>query len=185
MNDDKLIRLILHKQDRAAANTLVERYYDEIYRYAYRQSLNDSDPKNTAMDLTQEIFISMLRSLATFNPKKAAFRTWLYQVASSRIIDQKRKFAPNEIQIDEAVLFDETDFTNELANKELIEKIELHINRLPSDIQKILRLHLYAEMSFEEIARTMAISESTVKSKYYRTIKHIREVFQDEYSYAE
>ena len=44
---------------RAAAEELIRRYYDEIYRYAFRQT----GQKETAMDITQEIFIAVLQSL--------------------------------------------------------------------------------------------------------------------------
>ena len=166
MNDEKLIRRIVHKSDKAAADELIGRYYDEIYRYAYRQSVNMPDPKNTAQDLTQEIFISMLRSLHTFNSKKAGFRTWLYQVASSRIIDFRRKFRPDEVQIDNADLSSEQDFAVELQNQELINKIEGYISNLPSDVQRVFRLYLYGDMTFAQIAAAMDFPESTVNMMY-------------------
>jgi len=177
MHDERLIRRIIRKGDRAAADELVGRYYDEIYRYTYRQSVSTDDPKNAAQDLTQEIFISALGSLSTFNPKKAGFRTWLYQVASSRIIDSRRKFRPDEVQIDETDIYIDTDMTINLQNRELLQKIEEHIETLPSEIQRIFRLHLYSDMTFARIAESMDLSESTVKTKFYRTIKKIREVF--------
>lgn len=180
MTDEKLIRRVL-KSDRDAADELVGRYYDEIYRYAFRQSINQSNPKNTAQDLTQDIFISVLRSLPTFNPKKAGFRTWLYQVANSRIIDSRRKFQPNEVQIDETDIYIETDLTMDIHNRDLLNRIEENISAQPSDIQRIFRLHLYSDMTFAQIAEIMDLPEATVKTKFYRTIKKIKEVFRDEY----
>jgi RNA polymerase sigma-70 factor (ECF subfamily) len=181
MNDEKLIRRVLHKSDRAAANELISRYYDEIYRYAYRQSVTQADPKHTAQDLTQEIFISVLHSLPTFNPKKAGFRTWLYQVANSRIIDSRRKFRPDEVQIDETEVYVSADFTLDLQNRELLQRIEENISSYPSDVQRIFRLHIYNDMTFTKIAAAMNLPEATVKTKFYRTIKKIKEVFRNEY----
>ena len=181
MDDNKLIRRILRARDRAAADELVERYYDETFRYAYRQSRGSGDPAQTAMDLTQEIFILVLGSLATFNPKKAGFRTWLYRVANSRIIDTKRRFHPDEVQIDETEIFEQSDFTEELHNKELLTKIEAYVSSLPSDVQRVFRLHLYGGQTFEQIAADSGLAESTVKTKYYRTVKKIKVVFSDEY----
>jgi len=186
MNEEKLIRHVL-KGDREAANVLVGRYYDEIYRFAYRQSfggasgMHAGDPKNAAQDLTQEIFISALRSLSTFNPKKASFRTWLYQVANSRIIDSRRKFRPDEVQIDETELYVSSDITVDLHNKELLRKIEEHIGTLPSEIQRIIRLVLYSDMTFAQISKLMEMPEATVKTKFYRAVKKIRSEYGDEY----
>jgi RNA polymerase sigma-70 factor (ECF subfamily) len=180
IRDEQLIRAILRDSDRAAADELVRRYYDQIYRYAYRQSRASADPKNAAQDLTQEIFISALRSLFTFNRKKASFRTWLYQVANSRIIDAHRRFHPMEVQIDQTDIFDDTDFTEELQNADLLQKIEGHIGALPSDVQRIFRLRLYGDMTFARVAQTVGVPEATVKTKFYRTVKQLKEAFRDE-----
>ncbi|MCL2627921.1 MAG: RNA polymerase sigma factor [Oscillospiraceae bacterium] len=180
MNDEKLVRRVI-KNDRAAADILVGRYYDEIYRFAYRQSMDSRDVKNTAQDLTQEIFISALKSLSTYNPKKAGFRTWLYQVANSRIIDSRRRFRPDEVQIDETEIYTPSDITIDLHNKELLRKIEEHIGTLPSEIQRIFRLTLHSDMTFAQIAASMDMPEATVKTKFYRMIKKVREEFKDEY----
>lgn len=75
MNDElRLIRKIQKKGDRAA-DALIRQYYDEINRYVTRQ-ITDRD---IAMDLTQEVFISMLGTISRFDGKKAGFRTWLYK----------------------------------------------------------------------------------------------------------
>lgn len=181
MNDEKLIRRVLQKSDRAAANELIGRYYDEIYRYAYRQTADKADPKSAAEDLTQEIFVSVIRSLYAYNPQKSSFRTWLYKVSNSRIIDAKRKFSPNEVQIDETDLYIDLDFSETLHNRVLLEKIEESIGEQSSDIQRIIRLHLYSDMTFKEISEIMDLPEATVKTKFYRAIKKIRKEFCDEH----
>jgi len=177
MKDEKLIRRTL-RGDRAAADELISRYYDEIYRFAYRQSMFSNDPKSVAQDLTQEIFISVLGSLYTYNSKKAGFRTWLYHVAGSRIIDSRRKIRPDEVQIDDTQIYVESDFTIDIQNKELLEKIEKYIKSQPSNLQRILRLHLYGDMTFTEISKLTGTPESTVKTRFYRCIKKIREEFE-------
>ena len=69
------------------ADTLVRMYYDEIYYFVVRQ-INDRD---AAYDLTQEIFISMLRSIGSYREKLASFRTWLYRIAENKVIDFRRR----------------------------------------------------------------------------------------------
>ena len=71
------------RRSRQAAERLVERYYNEIYVFVYRQTGHKED----AMDLTQSIFLAILRALSTYDPKKAAFRTWLYRIAANKVID--------------------------------------------------------------------------------------------------
>ena len=69
-----------------AANELVSKYYKEMYAYVYKQTLD----AELTLDLTQEIFISVLKSIQHFDSKKASFRTWLYKLASNRLVDYFR-----------------------------------------------------------------------------------------------
>lgn len=78
------IRLFGSSKD---SDTLVRMYYDEIYYFVVRQ-INDRD---SAYDLTQEIFISMLRSIGSYREKLASFRTWLYRIAENKVIDFRRR----------------------------------------------------------------------------------------------
>lgn len=54
--DNQLIRRIKKKQDKKAADELIRRYYREIYAFTYRQT----GERELALDLTQEIFITVL-----------------------------------------------------------------------------------------------------------------------------
>ncbi|GHU43456.1 ECF RNA polymerase sigma factor SigW [Clostridia bacterium] len=181
MNDElRLIRKIQKNGNRIAADTLIRRYYDEIYRYVYRQTMD----KDIAMDLTQEIFISMLSTIAHFDGKKAGFRTWLYKIATNKTVDYFRSRAVHRKQIlviDDLELADETDFIHQLEDADLVEQIMEYINELPAELQQIFRLKLYSEYTFTEIAELLSMPESSVKSKYYRLLRTLRREFQNEY----
>ena len=84
--DNQLIRRIKKKQDKKAADELIQRYYREIYAFTYRQT----GERELALDLTQEIFITVLQGIYAFDEKKVGFRTWAYRVAANRITDYYR-----------------------------------------------------------------------------------------------
>ncbi|MGY4690709.1 RNA polymerase sigma factor [Salibacterium sp. K-3] len=79
------MKAIQKRSSEGAANHLVHKYYTEIYEFVYKQTY---DPE-LAKDLTKEIFVSMLRSIYRYDGR-ASFRTWLYKIANSRIIDYYR-----------------------------------------------------------------------------------------------
>lgn len=83
-SDNQLVRKIKRKQNREAADILVERYYKEIYGFTYRQT----GDMELSMDLTQEIFITILQGIHTFEERKASFRTGhiMWQPIKLRII---------------------------------------------------------------------------------------------------
>lgn len=177
--ENRLISRIQRTGNRKAADELIRNYYDEIYTYVYKQV---SD-KHTAMDVTQNIFISMLQSISTYNSKKAGFRTWLYRIGTNKIIDYFRKNSV-ERRITDLVEYDIQDqsiFTIDIENKELLLRLQDYLKSLDMSSQQIFRLKIFAEYTFTQIAENLCLSESTVKSKYYRLLKNIREEFKDEY----
>ena len=153
------------------ADTLVRIYYDEIYYFVVRQ-INDRD---AAYDLTQEIFISMLRSIGSYREKLASFRTWLYRIAENKVIDFRRRSirwtvsldniydADTFVPYDEAshssghAFIDLTDYGDLLSNKQLLADIECYVSRSRTDIQQIFRLHIYGGQTFKEIALALQI----------------------------
>ena len=176
----RLIRKIQKTGDRAAADVLIRNYYDEILSYVYRQ-ISD---KHTAMDLTQNIFVSMLQSISGYDPKRAGFRTWLYRIATNKTIDYLRRKTTEKIcilNIDDVEIPDEIEFTRHMENEELLYRLQMYVNSFDMDLQQIFRLKFFGEYTFMQIAAALSIPESTAKTKYYRLLKTLREEFKDEY----
>ena len=175
--------LLIHKiqkyGDHAAADALVRRYYDEIYRFMRKQT-SDGD---AALDLTQEVFISVMRSIRRYDPKKGAgFRTWLYKIATDKTVDYFRSRNPHRaepLSIDDVEPVDETNFTLRFEQQDFTERVCAYVNTLPTDTQKIFRLHIFGGYTFAEIAQRMELPESSVKSKYYRLLNMLRKEFAD------
>lgn len=91
--EQKWIRAIQRRNSQDAAEQLIQSYYDEIYRFVCRQTGSKEDD----MDLTQSIFIAVLRALPGYRVERASFRTWLYRIAANKIIDTRRKPRPGSL----------------------------------------------------------------------------------------
>jgi RNA polymerase sigma-70 factor (ECF subfamily) len=181
LNDElRLISKIQKKGDHDAADTLIRRYYDEIFRYIYRQTAN----KDTAMDLTQEVFVSMLGTIVHFDGKQAGFRTWLYKIATNKTVDYFRSRAvriSHILDTDDLELPDETDFIRRIEQEDLLDRVMRYVNTLPAEQQQVFRLKFYGEYTFIQIAELLSIPESSVKSKYYRLLNTLRKEFMNDY----
>lgn len=166
------------------ADSLVRLYYDEIYIFVAKQT-GDSE---LAYDLTQEIFISMLHSIGSYQEKLSSFRTWLYRIATNKVIDFRRKTVVDTISLEELGEVETKDYIakiyyeNDIDLAELLRKIERYVSGFQTDVQQIFRLHIYGGQTFQEIAFLTEMPESSVKSKYYRLLKQIRREFYDEYT---
>lgn len=92
--EDRLIQRLQKNNDKQAAEILCRKYYQEIYAYLYCQF----PEKETVMDITQEVFVSMLQTIWSYDRSKTKFRTWLYQVATYKLIDYFRSKAYHQAQ---------------------------------------------------------------------------------------
>lgn len=173
----KWIKRIQKKQSKKDAEQLITKYYDEIYVYVYRQTGNKDD----SLDLTQEIFISVLRSIQNYQPNKASFRTWLYRIATNKIIDERRKRHPEFLDIADIEVQEELDYLKQSGYRHLLGKIDKYVSTQGSPVEQIFRLRLYQNLSFVIIGEMLGMPEATVKTKYHRLCQKIRKEFEDEY----
>lgn len=160
----------------ASAEALIEAYYDELYRFAYRQCGSKED----AMDLTQDIFLAVLRAIHSYDRKKAGFRTWLYRVAAHKAVDARRRTPPPSLPLEGLDFPGAEDFTRQVQDRAVLEQIEAYVSTLDPQLQAVFRLRLYGERTFPEIAESLGLLENTVKSQYHRLIGRLRKEFYHE-----
>ena len=67
--------------------TLFCRHQPWIYNVAFRMVMVRED----AEDVTQEVLIKVMTKLASYDPSKAAFRTWLYRIVANHVINMKTR----------------------------------------------------------------------------------------------
>ncbi len=170
------IRDIQKYGSRLAAERLILSRYDEIYAFVYRQVGRKED----AMDLTQEIFLAVLRALPAFDRRKASFRTWLYRIAANKVVDARRRARPIVVPLEEADLPPVEDFSVRVRDRLLLEQIEAFVSGLEPRIQAAFRLRLYGDKSFPEIAAILDQKEAAVKAQYYRLLGRLRKEFGED-----
>lgn len=179
-HEARLVRRIQRKGDRVAADELVSIYYREIYAFVYRQL----QEREQALDLTQDIFISMLRSIGSFEGKVASLRTWLYRIATNRVIDHFRSKSHRDAKLTDPIEDFEfptnEDFTLELEQRDEVRRVLEVLRTFEWRAQEIVRLKLFAEQTFSEISQIMSLPDSTVKTHYYATIRKIKQKFEEE-----
>jgi RNA polymerase sigma factor (sigma-70 family) len=83
--DNELIRESLGGSQEALEG-LIARHQAWIYNIAFKMVMNHDD----ASDATQEVLIKIMTSLATYDPAKAAFRTWAYRITANHVLSMKR-----------------------------------------------------------------------------------------------
>lgn len=172
VNEKKLITKIL-KGDNLSSRKLIEIYYDEILNYIYSRVFD----KNEAEDITQEVFLGMLLTIKGYDSKKSSFKTYLYQITKYKIIDHIRKITP--LKEFEFLNLDDNHDKIPLNYKEdnLFFEIEEYLKSSNSKYLELFYLKFIKDLTFKEISLLKGISESTIKTRYYKMIKTIRKEF--------
>lgn len=167
------------KGDKTASAELYEKMYDKLYFFA----LKNVRSKEDAEDIVQEAFMKALESLGELNSSES-FSGWIYSVTYNLCIDKMRggkRVARFETEDDRDNAI-ENSALNEpvmvpedyMQNEETKRQIKDVIDGLRPDMRSAVILYYYDQMSIAEIAETMNLSESSVKSKLYQARKKIK-----------
>ena len=123
-------------------------------------------------------FIAALQSLSSYDRHKSAFRTWLYHIASHKIIDHRRRYRA-AVPLTEDIPSPE-DLTAIVHDKVLSAQAEALVRQEEPLDQEIFRLHVYGQCSFPQIAAVTGQAEAKIKSRYYRLIARLRKELTDD-----
>ena len=177
MTENELVRAAAHG-DEAAFGELVRMYENKAYHLALRMCGNAED----ACDVAQDAFLAAWRGLPSFRGD-AGFSTWLYRLVSNAAIDHLRRTKHQRSQMsldDEEMNLDTPDPAP--GPQENAESLDLQrvvqdgLNQLGDDHRTVLVMREVQSLSYEEIARALAIDLGTVKSRISRARSALRKI---------
>jgi RNA polymerase sigma-70 factor (ECF subfamily) len=163
--------------DISAFDQLVQRWDRKIQGVVYRLVGNHEE----ARDLSQEAFLKAYRALGTFK-RESRFSSWLYQIALNATRDRlRRRRRHADVSLDEveerpdASLRDGRPSAFELIeSSDLSRLVAAAMAGLPDEQREVLILKEYEGLTFPEIAVTLDVPLSTVKTRLYRGLVQLR-----------
>lgn len=164
--------------DTAAFESLLRRYEKRVLALTGRMCRNPED----AQEAAQEAFLAAWQGLPSFRGD-ASFSTWLYRLASNTCVDLLRREgrhsgAAGPSLNDEDISLDVPDTSpspqESAERKELREQIEAGLQSLSPEHRQVLILREIHQLSYEEIAQSLALDLGTVKSRINRGRKQLR-----------
>ena len=176
VNENNLLEKAREGDDHAFGQ-LVERYQAPVYNLCYRMLGNSGD----AEDAAQEAFLRAYRKLHTYDPKRK-FVNWLLTIASNYCVDKlrKRRFtfvSLNELQPKKAVRDKATEPERALTLMDKQSEMQELLRQLGPRDRAVIVLKYWSDMSYREIASTLSISESAVKSRLHRSKKELADLW--------
>ena len=163
----------------------IEKIVDDYYQKIYKLSFFYLKDKQESEEITQEIFLKVIKKLSTFKGQ-ANIYTWIYRIASNTLINYlKRKKLVRFLSLDTISIKGEhlNDLSeldpaihleiNETKNTQ-IEQLEKAINLLSNKEKKAFYLFYYDNLKQKEIAQIMKISKSAVESLIHKAKKKLK-----------
>ncbi len=166
--------------DQEALKEIFDKYHKKVYRIAYgvvRQ-------REEALDVVQEVFIKLFRSIKHFKGR-SHFYTYLYRMVMNTAIDHKRKAGKQFMSsLDEEGSFEPAEEAERgperiLLQKELEERVKLAMDKLPDEQRSALIFRDVEGLSYQEMAEAMGCSIGTVMSRLHYGRKRMQESLKD------
>jgi len=144
--------------------------YDQYAAYIYRLAFGFLQHKEDAEEVMQDTFEYAFRRIQKYDPAKASFKTWLYQIAASRCRNKRRrKWLPTFSfgQLDEGDL---RDSTIPLPDDQLMlsarqKEIWEALRSLSPKLRETAVLRYYEGLSYPEIGQILGIPAKTAESR--------------------
>jgi RNA polymerase sigma-70 factor (ECF subfamily) len=184
--DAALLRAYVQGDEGAFAQ-LFDRHYNRVYRLVCRYTRGSTE----AEDLTQTVFLKVMRAAASFEPR-ARFTTWLYRVTANECLSHIRSSrrglhfgvlgrggrdsgANVEEDAPEPTDARQVDPAEDLLRQEVAAEVRRAVLSLPERQRLAVVLSRYEGQSYAEIAEVLGVSAAAVKSLLARAHASLRE----------
>jgi RNA polymerase sigma-70 factor (ECF subfamily) len=152
---------------------IVRAHSARVYRLAYRLTGNQHD----AEDLTQEVFVRVFRSLATYTP--GTFEGWLHRITTNLFLDgarrrQRLRFEGLGDEVAQRIPSNDRSPAQAWDDNHFDGDIQAALQSLPPDYRAAVVLCDIEGFSYEEIAATMGVKLGTVRSRIHRGRAQLR-----------
>ena len=176
MTDSQLIREIKDGNIQLYSE-LMRRYQRKILAFIFHM-LKSAKLELLAEDLCSETFYKAYRSLNSFREVDATFSTWLYTIARNTVLSELRKQRPGNVSLDETGITPmappEAVPEQQLLQNERVSMVREAINSLPEKQRSALILREYDQLDYQEIAKILGQSVSSVKSLLFRARSSVK-----------
>lgn len=169
--NDELVIIEAAKENPEKFGPLYDKYYRQIFNYVHQRL----DSKDTAFDVTGQVFLKALTHLPRYEFKGVPFASWLYRIAHNEVMQlyrsQKDKRAINADVGDLRFICEENETP---FFEEYIPAIKQLIQQLGHDDLLMVEMRFFEKRPFKEIAEILEITEVNAKVRMYRIIEKLK-----------
>lgn len=176
------------KGEAQAWDELFDRHYAAAGRFVFQ--LGYDFAHEDVEEICQEVFLTVIKSLHTFQGQ-SQFQTWLFRIAANKARDYRQrqraaKRGGGQITVsihnddpDNSVPIDPPSPTPgpdlALMQSENLALVGQALEELGGPCQEIIELRYYADLSYEEMAKTLKLNQKTVSSRLSKCLGKLEE----------
>lgn len=189
MSDEELVKKV-KDGDIDAFEDIIKKYEKKIFSLIYNMLRNE----NEIEDIAQEVFIKVYKNLDKFHGDSSLY-TWIYKIATNLCLDQikKRKdiiymdekLRVNDDEVEFQIPSDEKTQDELYEQKELKQKLEKCIEKLPEKQRAMIVLRDIKGLAYDEIAEILELKLGTVKSQINRARLKLKELLEKDGTFVE
>lgn len=159
------------KQNPEHFGPLYDKYYKQIFGYVYQRM----ECKDTAFDLTAQVFLKALTNIEKYEYKGVPFASWLYRIAHSEVMQLFR--TKKNLKTINADISDLRHICEEVEEeymgqyKSILMSV---IKELPEEELTLIEMRFFEKRPFKEIAEILDITETNAKVKLYRILERVK-----------
>lgn len=172
MEDSELIARI-RQGERRLFETLTEKYYQDIFRFCYYKTGNES----AAYDCTQDTFLRLVQYFDSYVDQKK-FKSYLFRIASNTCHDHFR--SQSAVCISQEEMLEIPEESQGWKQIETSQPVQQALNRLPDMQKEVIILYFYHGFKVREIAGITGVGIPTAKSRLKQGLDKLRKQLRKE-----
>jgi RNA polymerase sigma-70 factor (ECF subfamily) len=176
LGDMELLNLA-HRGHDDAFVALYRKRQSKVYRF----SMQMSGSRSIAEDVTQEVFLTLMREPGRYDPERGSLEAFLYGVARNHVLRRlgaDRRYVPIDNDDNSGDVLDQVqnaDPHSDMARAETVDNVRRAIISLPEHYREVVILCDLHEMSYSEASAALGCAVGTVRSRLHRARKLLLE----------
>lgn len=167
--DEELLQQMM-AGDEGAFIVLYRRWQSSLYRFALRMCGSEA----LAEDVTQEVFMVLMREGGRYDAGKGSLSAYLYGIARFQVLRKMQRertmvsMDHDETEVTEEMMATSFDPLLDMSRAETVQSVRAAIGVLPSHYREVVVLCDLHELSYADAATVLGCAIGTVRSRLHR-----------------
>lgn len=173
--DTELALVLEAQEDPRCFEPLYRAYYKRIVTYVHHRV----DDRETAFEITAQVFYTALNQLPRFRAQGVPFGAWLFRIAYAELQQwYRKKKRARIVHIDADGFAELKESIDEHSTADLDAQLYEALQQLNDEEMEIINLRYFEQRSFHEIGEITGLGESACKMRVYRAIEKMKKHFK-------